>query len=224
MMTVQEITALVRRHLVAVMIVVVIAAGVAYKFKHAPVSYTESGTVALALGTSSGNPNPYISLDQAMIDTAAVMVLLVSSPHGQAQVRAAGGSAAFDVELNNAYSMQFPDYSAPYILVSATSPDPAAAHRTFTAATRLLGNELALRQAQAHVPAGSLIEAHMIADSGPQPAPGSSKRTLFAILILMIVAVFALASFLDRHPVSLRALARLGQAGPARRRARDAVG
>lgn len=207
LMTVQEICLLMRRHLAALMIVVVVAAGVAYKFKRAPVTYSESGTVALSEGQSAGDPNPYNSFDQSMIDAAAVMVLLVMSPQGQAQVHAAGGSAAFDAALYNSYSLQFPDYSAPYIIVTATSPDPAQVHRTFTLVTTLLSRELAMRQAQAGVPAASLIVAHMIADSGPQPQPGSSKRSLLGIFILMIVAAFAVATFLDRHPIRARHLA-----------------
>lgn len=221
--TVQEIIALMRRHLIALVIVLVVTAGVAYKFKHAPVMYQESGTVAFAAGKSAGNPNPYTSLDGSMIDAAGVMALLVMSPRGQAQVQAAGGSAAFDVALENSYSMQFPDYSAPYITVSATSPNPAQAHRTFTVVTALLYQDLAARQAQAQVPAASRIAAHMIADSGPQPQPGSSKRSLLGIFILMIVAAFSVATFLDRHPIRLRHIARLGGTSQPDRRTRRAM-
>jgi hypothetical protein len=208
LMTAQEIFALMRRHLVALMIVVVIAAGVAYKLKHTPIMYQESGTVALTAGRSAANPNPYVSLNQSMIDAAGVMVLLVMSPQGQEQVEAAGGSASFDVALVNSYSMQFPDYSAPYITVSVTSFDPAEVHRTFTVVGGFLDHELAVRQAQFHVSGAALIVPHMIADTGPLAQPGSSKRWLLGIFILTLVAAFSATIFLDRHPVRLRRLAR----------------
>jgi len=43
----------------------------------------------------------------------------------------------------------------------------------------------------------------MAGDSGPLVQQGSSKRALIGLFILTIVAVFAAASFLDRHPVGL---------------------
>jgi hypothetical protein len=223
-MTAQEIFALMRRHLVALMIVIVAAAGVTYKFKHTPIMYQESGTVLLAQDKSVGNPNPYFSVDQSMTATAGIMVLLVMSPQGRAQVQAAGGSASFDVALVNIYSMQFPDYSNPYISVSAASPDPAEVHRTFTAVVGLLYHELTIRQTQVHAPTISLIVPHMITDTGPQAQPGSSKRWLFGMFILMLVAVFSVATFLDRHPIKLRYLARFRRADRPGRRNRRAIG
>ena len=41
----------------------------------------------------------------------------------------------------------------------------------------------------------------MAGDTGPLEQQGSSKRAMFGLFILTIVAVFAAASFLDRHPV-----------------------
>jgi hypothetical protein len=222
-MTVQEIFALMRQHLVAVMIVVVVAAGVAYKFKHAPIMYQETGTVLLTVGKSSYNPNPYISLDQSMIDTAGIIVLLVMSPQGQAQVQTAGGSASFEVTLVNGYSMQFPDYPAPYIAVSSMSPYPAATHRTFTVVAGLVDHDLAARQAYFHVPTASRIVPQMIGDTGPQPQPGSSKRWLLGIFILTLVAAFSAAIFLDRHPVGLRYTGWFRQADGPGRRTRRAI-
>jgi hypothetical protein len=43
----------------------------------------------------------------------------------------------------------------------------------------------------------------MAGDSGPLAQQGSSKRALIGLFILTIVAMFAAASFLDRHPVRL---------------------
>jgi hypothetical protein len=222
--TVQEIVALMQRHLVALMIVVAVAAGVAYALKRTPMTYQESGTVAFTVTKSATNPNPYASSSDALIDAAGIITLMVMSPQGQQQVRAAGGAGAFDAALVNNYNLQFPLYNQPYVTVTAASTNPADVQRTFIEVTQMLYHDLSAQQAEAHVPTADRIAAHMVADTGTVTQPGSSKRTFAGLLVLMIVAAFSVAIFLDRHRIRLRGVPWFRQTDRPRRPARLAIG
>ncbi len=200
-MTVQEIIALIRRHVFAVTIVVLIAAGVGYAFKHAKPMYVETGTVVFAAPKSVTFPNPYESLSGNLTQTAGIMALLVMSPRGQQLARSAGGMASFDVELVNLYNLEYPNYSDPFVTVVATSASPAEVIRTFAVVTHLLEHELSMRQAEVGSPAVDRITAHVIGDTGVLPERGSSKRMLAGLLMLMVVAAFSVSNFLDRHAI-----------------------
>jgi hypothetical protein len=199
--TVQEIAALMRRHVIAMIMVVAVTAGVGYAFKHTPPTYLEGGTVVFTAPKSIAFPNPYTSLSGNLTQTSGIMAILVMSPQGRQKIQSAGGTAAYDAELVNLYNLQYPNYSDPFVAVTATSANPAEVHRTFTLVTQLLMNELTVRQAQAGAPPVDRIGAHVVGDTGPLPTRGSSKRSLAGLLVLMIVAAFSIAAFLDRHPV-----------------------
>jgi hypothetical protein len=201
--TLPEIPALIWRHVVAVLLVLVVAAGVAYSIKRTPPTYQESATAVFIAPPSTEFPNPYASFNSSLITTAEVMTRFIMGPQGQQQVRAAGGTAKFAVSLVNLYNQQYPNYSQPYAQISATSTNPAAVHNTFLVVTRLLVHNLAESQAQQNVPAHTRVSIHPAADAGPLVQPGSSKRTFAGLLVLTIVAVLFVAAFLDKHPVRL---------------------
>jgi hypothetical protein len=202
-MTVQEIAALVRRHLLAISMVIVVAAGVAYYFKHTPLTYVESGTVVFAAPKTVAYPNPYTTLSGGLTGTAGIMAIIVMSPQGQQQIRSAGGTASYDAELVNLYNLEYPNYSDPFVTVTATSTNPAEVHQTFDIAAQLLERTLQEKQARAGVPEVDRITTHIVGDTGLVPERGSSKRTLAGLLVLAIVAAFSVASFFDRHPIRL---------------------
>ena len=186
------------------MIVVVVAAGIGYYFKHTPLTYAESGTVVFAPPKSLTYPNPYSILSSGLTATAGIIAIIAMSPQGQQQVRAAGGTASYDAELVNTYNLEYPNFSDPFVTVTATSANPAEAHQTFTVVTELLENLLQTRQAQVGVPDVDRVTAHMVGDSGLVPEEPSSKRTLAGLLVLMIIAAFSVANFFERHPMRLR--------------------
>lgn len=208
-MTVQEIAQLIRRHLLAVIIVLVVGAGVGYSVKHTPLTYAESATVVFIPPKSIAYPNPYATLSSGLTQTAGVMAILVMSPRGQQQVLSAGGTGSYDAELVNLYNLEYPNYSDPFVTVTATSTNPAIAHRTFIVVVQLLGDVLQARQEKAGVPKVDRIASHVVGDSGVVPEQGSSKRALAGLLVLTIVAAFSVASFLERHPVRLNRRSRL---------------
>jgi hypothetical protein len=199
----QEIAALLRRHVVAVLVVAAIAAGVAYSIKRAPLTYQESATVYFTGPTSAANPNPYVTFSDALVEAAGTVAIIAMSPQGQQQVRAAGGTTAYDVALVNSYNLEFPLYGTPAVTVTSTSQDPTAVHQTFTSVTKVLERDLAERQAQVGVAPAHRIGIHIVNDTGPVALVGSSKRVFAGLLVLTIIAALFVASFLDRHRLRL---------------------
>ena len=197
-----------RRHLAAVLVVLICAAAVAVIFKRTPVTYQESGTVVFNDPVSAGFPNKYTSFSGSLVKTAGLMAASAMSPQDGQKIRAAGGTGAYDVALYNGYNLEYPDYSDPYIVVTASATDPAQAQHTFNVVTQQLYSDLASRQVQAGVPTFNRITTNLVGDSGPLPQPGSSKRVDAGLLVLAIIAAFAVAIFLDRRPRRLTRLLR----------------
>jgi hypothetical protein len=206
----QEIATLIRRHLAAVLVVIVCTAAVAVMFKRTPVLYQETGTVVFNDPVSKGFPNTYTSFSGSLVEAAGLMATSTMSPQDEQKIRAAGGTAHYDVALYNDYNLEYPDYSDPYIIVTTWSTDPAQVHRTFTAATQQLYSDLVSHQDQAGVATVNRITTNLVGDSGPLPQPGSSKRVDAGLLMLGIIAVFAVLIFLDRRQLRLSRLLRRG--------------
>jgi hypothetical protein len=189
-----------RRHLVAVLAILVLTAGMAWDIKRTPPPYTESANVIL----TPPAVNPYASLSSfnaALIATAEVMTKTMLSPESQQKVREAGGTADFSLGLVNFNNEQFPYYGDPYVTVTATASDPADVHRTFTIVTLEFQRLVSERQAQAGVHPISRISTHVVADTGPVSQAGSHKRVFAGLILLAIVITFLIVIFLDRHPI-----------------------
>ncbi len=140
-MSLLDIAALMRRHVVAVMIVLVLAAVLGYELKHAKPLYNDSATVVFK---TSGNP---FAFGNGFLVTADLMARSMMSPQSEQRVRQAGGTVDYNVSLVNLYNIEYPYYSLPYAGISVTAPDPVDAARTFSAVMNVLANELKERQA-----------------------------------------------------------------------------
>jgi hypothetical protein len=205
--TTRDFAALFRRHLAAVLGVLVVAAGVAFAFKTTPVTYMEGGTVVFNQPVSRALPNPYLSSGGTLITVGGVVQDYMMGDQGRQQVTAAGGSTAggtsYDVSLVNSYNQEYPNYSVPEATVTATGTDLVAVERTFTAMMQVLTSYLTGQQADAGVPPVDQVTAKLIGNPGPLAQPGSSKRVFGGLLLLTVIAVFTVCVFLDRHPVRL---------------------
>jgi hypothetical protein len=200
----QEILALVRRHVVAVGAVLVLAAGLGLYLQHRPPGYADSATVAFVAPKNQGG---LFGFGQSLLVADQVMTASLSGPQGQEQVRQAGGTAKFSVELVNLSDEEFPNYSDPYATVSVISQDSAVAAKTYSAVLQVLQEDLSAIQARQGAKPNTWIHMHIIADSpapGPQPQRGSRDRILAGLAILGVIAAFMLATFLDRHPIRWR--------------------
>ena len=202
------IAALWRRHLVAVTLVFIVAGGLGYYFKHTVPGYKDTATVAFIAPKGSILFNPGRNL--LVIDELTTN--MVMSATGQDQVARAGGTAAYDVALVNLNTMDYPNYSYPYVTVTVSSLDPAAAQATFSAVMQVLRGDLAKLQAQQGAKPDTWIRVSTIAGpTGPIAQTGSSKRTLAGLVVLAIIAAFMLARLLDQHPLRLRDMRRKKQ-------------
>ena len=220
-MSLREIAALMRRHFTALLVVLVVAAGVAYVIKRTPPVYQESATAVLTGPGSLAHPNPYSSFNDFLVATALVTTDFLMGPQGQQQIRAAGATADFDVALFNSYNIEYPYYGTPYATVSVVSQDPAQVQATFAVVTRILTQDVTKFQIQQGASPRSLITAHIVGDSGPLVQPGSPKRTFAGIMVLTIVVLLLVLTFLDRHPIRLGTLRRFLRPIPRDPRVRD---
>jgi hypothetical protein len=195
-----EIYRLMRRHLVAVMVVFVVAAGMAWDIKKTPVVYSESGNVIFVPPAV----NPYSSIaesNDSLIATAYVMMQEMLSPASEQKIREAGGTADFNLALVNLSNEQYPYYGRPYVTLTTTSVNPADVHRTFTIVGRSFQHLVSDRQVQAGAPPTSFISTPILGDTGPIAQVSSLKRAYAGLAILAIVTAFLVAGFLDRHPI-----------------------
>jgi hypothetical protein len=196
-MTVREIAALMRRHLLAMAVVLMIAAGVTYSIMSTPPIYSESATVIFSAGPSLADSRLSASFMIPLIATEVMLSQTMMSSPAQSQVRAAGGTAAFELMPYNLYSLQYPDYGEPITMLTVTSSDPEAIQRTFGVVLGILGQRLAAMQA--HVPPRNRVQDSLVGDSGMAAQPGSSVRVLAGLVLLTVIAVFTVANFLDRR-------------------------
>ena len=158
----QDIAALLRRHIMAVAVIFILTAGLAYHFEHTTPGYTETGTAAFTLPGAGffTQQTPLLVMNELMANS-------VTSPRGHEQVRRAGGTGDYDVALVNLNNEDFPNYGLPYATVTATSPTAAEAQATFSAVMTVLRRNLATLQLQQGARPNSLIELRTIAPSGP---------------------------------------------------------
>lgn len=204
---------LLRRHFIAVLVILVVAAGVEYSFKHSATTYAETGTLVFIPPTSGAHPNAYAAVGGSLLEAAGVLSTQAMSPQEQQLVQAQGGSTQYDVELLNSYNLEYPNYSNAYLVVTTTSTDPVAVHRTYNVVTQLLYKQFREQQAQSDVAQNNRILMVSAGDTGPLAQQGSSKRALIALAILTIVLVFGVAAFLDKHPIRLRGIGSLSGSG-----------
>lgn len=202
-----------RRHFIAVLVILAVAAGVEYSFKHTAPVYAETGTLVFIPPTSGAHPNAYAAVGGSLLEAAGYLATKAMSPQEQQLVQAQGGTTQYDVELLNSYNLQYPNFSNAYLVVTTTSSDPVAAHRTYGAVTQLLYKQFREQQAAADVTLNNRVLMVMAGDTGPLAQQGSSKRALIGLAILTIVAVFAAAAFLDKHPIRRRRIGSLSGAG-----------
>jgi hypothetical protein len=194
------IAALWRRHLAAVALIFVCAAGLGYYIKHEPAGYADTATVAFTWqkGGLFNHEAALLVIDE--LTTRAVM-----SPAGQQQIRADGGTASYNVALVNLNNEDYPNYSDPYVTVTTTSVDPGATAQTFSAVMNVLQQDLnALQERQGAKPDTWIQLRSIAAPTGPIAQTGSLKRSLAGLLLLALIAAFMTAKFLDSHPIRLR--------------------
>jgi hypothetical protein len=177
-----------RLRLTLVVATLLLAAGAGYDIKISPPLYLEGATVELSLPKAQNAPNAYYMFAPSLIASGEVMVQILMSPSAQRQIGAAGRGASVSLALVNLYNEEYPDYGVPLATLTAASAVAADAHRTFVAATHVLGLLLAARQKQMGVPPRERISTLIIGDSGPIIQTGSRARVFGGLALLAAIA------------------------------------
>jgi hypothetical protein len=200
--TLGEIAAVLWRQIVAVVAVIAAALMVAFGLARAPVAYQENGTLYfhIPLATWQSNLSTQQEAPQGNAAFVAILSTLVMSSHGQQQVRSAGAAANFDVAPVNLGSLQYPNYSDPYLTVTTSGTDPGQVRTSFAAVSRVLSNDLAALQAQAGAPAENRLKAYFSGVPSVQASPeGSRPRMYGGLAVLAVVGIFAAVILLERR-------------------------
>lgn len=196
-MSLREMAALTRRHLLAMMVVLALAVGAGLDLKSSPIMYSEAATVVFTVSGSMGGPDA--PFRPSLITTEMLMTETLLSPQARNWVGARGGASQFKLVPFNLYSMQYPNYAEPLASLTATSPSRDGASRTFRAVFDTLTRRLASMQARAGVPRPGRIKTYLAGDTGPVAVPGSRARTFGGLALLAVMAAFMVANFLDRQ-------------------------
>jgi hypothetical protein len=207
-MSLSELAALVRRHIVAAAIVLVVAAGAAYHIKHTPPTFEDNATIVLAPPNPVLSPpyaNPYAPpFGPSLIITGELMVKWMTGAQGQEVLQQAGVPNTFSVALVNFSDQEYPLYGEPNLTISGIGEDPVSAHNALVTGTRIFEQGLDAQEEHAHVPPTYRIATHVIGESGPVVQLGSSKRTYAGVAVLTIIALYMILRILDRGPSPLR--------------------
>jgi hypothetical protein len=203
----------------AVMVVLLLGAGLAYGIEGVPPTYLESASVLFSLPKSKTNPNAYYYFAPSLIMSGEGISQLLANQQVRGQIRRAGGTADVNLALINLYNEEYPEYGEPLATLTSSSPSAASTHRTFRIAKRLLDQILNSIQANAGVPVHNRISAQIFADTGPIIQQGSSKRVYAGIALLAAIGTGLLWGLVDRR-VSWRSLPLPGTRDSRRRGAR----
>lgn len=203
------IGSLIRHHWLLVAAVMLVASWVGYNLNNSALRYSESGTVIFTVGSSAQNATTlHPSYRDPIIATEIMMTEQMTSQLERFRIRAAGGTAQFDLTPFNLYDMQYPNYAEPIATLTATSPSWPVAVRTFGLAFRDLSALLTRIQATAGVSRKDRIRALITDEEGPIKQSGSRIRVLAGVALLAIVASFTIANFMDRRRAAVTDLVR----------------
>ena len=208
--TLHQIAGLIRRHLVAVAVVLLVAIGFAYKLHKAPVPFQEGSTAVFTIPSSTANPNPYSVFTTDLINTAEMTAQRMMSPQSQDRVRQAGGSAVYNLAMYNLYNEEYPNYSYPFVIVTVAGATAQQVQATYAVVTAQLQQTLASEQAVYGALPINQINEHIVGDSGVVALTGSKKRVYAGLAALTIIILFGVLRFLDRRrlPALRRVIAR----------------
>jgi hypothetical protein len=199
----REITALLRRHFVAVAAIMLAAAAAGFRIQTRPPVYAENGslvfTVANRLVDHVTSPRPSAVLSQSLIAVEGTMTEALSPPVTSGSLRTAAGPASYTLAPFNSYNLEYPYYELPSATLTVSAGSPVAASAAFGAVYGQVANRLAGLQARALVPRDNWITVYTAANSGPVRQTGSRLRVAAGLALLTTLTIFVVAGSLDRH-------------------------
>jgi hypothetical protein len=192
-----EIATMLCRHRIAITIVALSACMLSYHLVRSNPGYIDSGGVGF---TAPKNSVAMFQDIQSLQVVEQATTGYIMGSQGEREVRAAGGTALYNVAMLNLYNEQYPDYGQPYVEITVMSNDPEEAQQTFRAVLGVLRKATAMLQEQVGASPENEVRATLVAEpTGPITQSGSHKRSYAALGVLTTIAVYAAASALDRR-------------------------
>ena len=201
--SVSQLVALARRHILAVCLIALVTAGIAIDFKYTPPQYKETATLVLEPQTFSSvepvNADDNYLQDSSLIYTSLLLVMHLSSPQGETQFRQAGITGNFSIAVINSYNADSPSYTYPDLSVSVSGRSPGTAHQQFGIAMQVIHANIAEFQTGRQFSNRDRLVAYTLSDGGPISQRGSLARAYAALVFCFLVATFLTCRFLDRR-------------------------
>jgi hypothetical protein len=188
-----------RLRIVAVVLIGILTAMAGGAIATARPIYAESATVIFALPRQYSPASSYTWQAQSLIATGSAISQVLMGPQVASRIRAAGGTASYDLALVNLYNQDYPDYEYPEAQLTVSSLSAINTHHTFLIAKRVLTEVLAQWQGRAGAPAADRIVADVTDESGPEAEIGSRKRSLAGLVLLALVCGGTAWSILGRR-------------------------
>ncbi|MFC5751795.1 hypothetical protein [Actinomadura rugatobispora] len=203
-MTIRHFGGALRRHPVVTLAAVTLTLLLALHVKTARPDYEVRSAITLLSPRAPFPRNAYAGFTPALVTNAEISARTMGSEAGRRQVRAAGGTASYQVLLANRGNMEQPIHDQPHLTVTAVASTAEDARRTHAAVLEVMWRQLLDRQRVQGALPGSLISWQVTAGSGrPVPVTGRPSRRLLAIGLLGAVLTLYAAVAADRRRVTV---------------------
>ena len=195
-MSPQEISAMLRRHRIAIAITVLAACMLGFHLVRGNPGYIDSGGVAF---TAPRNPVSMFQNMRSLRVVEEVSTSFMMGSQGESEVRAAGGTAHYNVAMLNLYNEEYPNYSQPYVTITVMSDSPKEAQQTFGSVLGVLREATEILQKRVGANIKNEVTATLVSEpTGPIAQRGSYKRSYTALTVLGIIAIYVIGRALDR--------------------------
>ncbi|GAA2418000.1 hypothetical protein GCM10010191_30750 [Actinomadura vinacea] len=200
-MTIRHFGGALRRHPVVALAAAALTLLMAAHVLTARPEYEARSAITLLSPRAPFPRNSYASFTPALVTNAEISARTMGSAEGRRRVRAAGGTAEYQVLLANRGNQELPIHDQPHLTVSSVASSAEEARRTHAAVLGVMLAQLLERQRGQGALPGSLITWQVTAGSGqPVPVTGRPSRRLLAIGLLGLVATLYAAAAADRRP------------------------
>jgi hypothetical protein len=214
--TIRDLGGALRRHPAVTLVAVALTLATALWVKVTPPEYEARSALTLLSPQTRFPRNSYAGFTPALVTNADVTARMMASERMRARVRAAGGTAGYQVLLANRGNQEMPVHDQPHLTVVATAPSAAAAERTHAAVLEVMRAQLAERQRGEGAQTSALITWQITAGTGRAvPITGRPSRRYLAIGLLGAIATLYAAVAADRRGRAPRRFT--GRSRPARR-------
>jgi hypothetical protein len=198
-MSLSDLLALARRHILAVIAVLLFFLGIAYDFESTQPAFKQ--TAIIAFEAPNIHKGTYVI---SQITTCQILVLELSGAQGQQQLRHVGINGEFTIAVVNSSNADEPILRHPYLTVSAIGQSAAAARSAFTAGMGVLAEDMKSLQARFQLPAAAQISALTLSNGTPVEQVGSKSRAYAALIFLALAATYVIARMIDNRVIRLR--------------------